>query len=77
MECMVMFQYSTCDMHFGIVKNYGFISKFFFKLPTECFSLIHYRVKSTNAALKKGLSRIVCVFSSFQKTENNIRGNMD
>ena len=27
MKCMVMFQYLTCDMHFGIIKIYGFLSK--------------------------------------------------
>ena len=52
MKCMVMFQYSTCDMHFWHRKIYGTLSKFFLKILTKCF-LTHLHVKSANTALMR------------------------
>ena len=75
MKFMVMFQFSTCDMHFGIVKFYGFLSKSFKNYRQNVFSFIHWRVKSANTALKKDSNRIA--LTVFEKTENNFRGNMD
>ena len=46
LKCMVMFQYSTCDMHFGTVKFIKFSSKFFFKKTDRMvfFNLIEPQV---------------------------------
>ena len=37
LKCMTMFQWSVCDMHFGIVKFNGFLSKLFYELQIEFF----------------------------------------
>ena len=74
MKCMVMFQYSTCDMHFGIVKFNGLCQNSFKKLPIEYFCLILPSVKSAYSAINKDSDRTA--LKVFHEIENNFRGNL-
>ena len=65
---MEMFQYSICDMHFGIVKLNRFLSKFLKELPIECFSSILPSVNSDYSAIKKDSNRIVLTVFKKLKT---------
>ena len=71
---MAMFQYSICDMHFGIVKFNGFCQKLILKITDRFCSVIKPTVKSGNSAIKKNSNKIALM--SFHEIENNFRGNM-
>ena len=68
-KCTVMFQYSICDLHFGIEKLNGFLSKFFKKNTNRMFlfNLAECQVKSTYSAIKKDSNRIAHNWKQFQR----------
>ena len=56
MECMVMFQYSICDMHFGIMKSeliLGILVELFEFLAINYSSSIRLGVRSRCLPIKR------------------------
>ena len=82
---MVMFQYSVCDKHLGVVKLNGFLTMFLKMINRMfcccCFFVcvcvfILTCVKPAYSAMKKDLNKVALSLTVFQRDENNFRGNM-
>ena len=71
MKCMVMFQSSICDMHLGIVKFNGFLSKILLKSTDRKF-LLNLTERQAHLFSNKERFKQNCT----QKIENNSKGNM-
>ena len=65
MKCMVLFQYSICDMNFGIMESdliLGILSPFIKFLAMNYSSSIRLGVRSRCLPKKKDLARIELTF---------------